>query len=108
MSRTISIEYIIKDEKGAELARFQDLEEAKRYDRMLAAADELYELIGGIKELKKIDDGLKDELSFQLAKHSEEIIGILSSINSKKKSSKKEAKQTDQQFAEVAELKAVG
>lgn len=38
MSRTISIEYIIKDEKGAELARFQDLEEAKRYDRMLAAA----------------------------------------------------------------------
>ena len=30
MARTIAVEYIVKDEKGKELARFQDIEEAKK------------------------------------------------------------------------------
>ncbi len=106
MARTIAVEYIVKDEKGKELARFQDIEEAKRYDRMLAAADDIYELIGGIKELKEVDDNIKDELSFQLAKHSEEVIGILATINGKKKLPKKEAKKDLTQMADVTELKA--
>ena len=109
MARTIAVEYIVKDEKGKELARFQDIEEAKRYDRMLDASDEIFDLLGGISELKKLDDAAKDEISFQLAKHADEIINILSSINGMKKASKKEvSKKSDEKASEpslITELK---
>lgn len=85
MSRTIEIEYILKDEEGKEVARFQDLEEAKKYDRMLDAADGIFALLSGIKELEGLGDNLRDEVSFQIARHGDEVISILSRINPKKK-----------------------
>ena len=91
MKRTIEVEYILKDEEGKEVARFQDIEEARKYDRMLDAADGIFSLFSSIKELDGVKENIKDEISFQIARHSEEIMVILGRISSRKKSSKKKA-----------------
>ena len=83
------IDYILKDEEGKEVARFQDIEEARKYDRMLDAADGIFDLFSSIKELDGVKENIKDEISFQIARHSEEIMEILGRINSRKKTAKK-------------------
>lgn len=90
MKRTIAVEYILRDEEGKEVARFQNIDDAKQYDRMLSAADEIFDLLGSIKELDSVKENIKDELAFQIAKHSNEIMPILSSIAGKKKQAKKD------------------
>ena len=85
MKRTIEVEYILKDEEGKEVAGFQDIEEARKYDRMLDAADGIFDLFSSIKELDGVKENIKDEISFQIARHSEEIMEILGRINSPKK-----------------------
>lgn len=89
MKRTIEVEYILKDAEGKEVARFQDIEEARKYDRMLDAADGIFNLFSGIKELDGVKENVKDEISFQIARHSEEVMEILSRIGSRKKAAKK-------------------
>ena len=89
MKRTIEVEYILKDEEGKEVARFQDIEEARKYDRMLDAADGIFDLFSSIKELDGVKENIKDEISFQIARHSEEIMEILGRISSRKKTAKK-------------------
>ena len=91
MKRTIEVEYILKDEEGKEVARFQDIEEARRYDRMLDAADGIFNLFSGIKELDGVKENIKDEISFQIARHSEEIMEILGRISSRRKTPKKKS-----------------
>ena len=71
------------------MARFQDIEEARKYDRMLDAADGIFDLFSSIKELDGVKENIKDEISFQIARHSEEIMEILGRINSRKKTAKK-------------------
>ena len=61
MKRTIEVEYILKDAEGKEVARFQDIEEARKYDRMLDAADGIFNLFSGIKELDGVKENVKDE-----------------------------------------------
>lgn len=95
MSRTIEVQYILKDEEGTEVARFQNIEDAKQYDRMLTAADEIFDLFNNIKELDNVKENIKDEISFQIAKNSSTVIDILSNINNKKKAPKK-AKASDE------------
>ena len=56
MSRTIEVQYILKDEEGTEVARFQNIEDAKQYDRMLTAADEIFDLFNNIKELDNVKE----------------------------------------------------
>lgn len=46
---------------------------------------------------------VKDDISFQLAKHSDEVLAILSAINGKKKSLTK--KEKPEQLAGVEELR---
>jgi len=89
MSRTIEVQYILKDEEGTEVARFQNIEDAKQYDRMLTAADEIFDLFNNIKELDNVKENIKDEISFQIAKNSSTVMDILSNINNKKKAPKK-------------------
>lgn len=90
--RSIEIEYILKNEEGKEVARFSDIEEAKQYDRMLTAAEEIFSLLGNIKELDSVKEAIKDDISFQIAKHSDEIMDILGSVRGRK--SKTTAKPT--------------
>lgn len=90
--RSIEIEYILKNEEGKEVARFSDIEEAKQYDRMLTAAEEIFSLFGNIKELDSVKEAIKDDISFQIAKHSDEIMDILGSVRGRK--SKTTAKPT--------------
>lgn len=59
MKRTIEVEYILKDEEGKEVARFQDIEEARKYDRMLDAADGIFDLFSSIKELDGVKENIK-------------------------------------------------
>lgn len=102
MSRTIEVEYILKDEEGKEVARFQNIEDAKQYDRMLVAADGIFELLGSIKELDSVKEAIKDDISFQLAKHSEEVLALLANINGKKKQPpKKEKAQSESAVEEL-------
>ena len=82
--RSIEIEYILKNEEGKEVARFSDIEEAKQYDRMLTAAEEIFSLLGNIKELDSVKEAIKDDISFQIAKHSDEIMDILGSVRGRK------------------------
>ena len=91
MKRTIEVEYILKDAEGKEVARFQDIEEARKYDRMLDAADGIFNLFSGIKELDGVKENVKDEISFQIARHSEEVVEILSRIGCRKKAAKKKS-----------------
>jgi dsDNA-binding SOS-regulon protein len=103
MSRRIEVEYILKNEEGIEVARFQNIDDAKHYDRMLAAADEIFNMFSSIKELDSVKEAVKDDISFQLAKHSDEVLAILSAINGKKKSLTK--KEKPEQLAGVEELR---
>ncbi|MGN1392807.1 MAG: YebG family protein [Succinivibrionaceae bacterium] len=102
MKRTIEVEYILRDEEGKEVARFQNIDDAKQYDRMLSAADSIFDLLDGIKELDSVKEAVKDEIAFQIAKHSQDIIPILSTIG-KKKSPKRDKESVNQDVVELQE-----
>lgn len=84
MSHTMAIEYVIRNSEGEEVARFQDPSEARRYDRVLTAAEQLFDLFRGIPALAGVDESVMDEVSFQIAKRSGDILPILSKIGREK------------------------
>ncbi len=93
MSHTMTVEYVIRNNKGEEVARFQDLAEARRYDRVLTAAEQLFELFREIPALSGVDDAVMDEVSFQIARRSGEVMPILSRIGREKASGGRGEKQ---------------
>ncbi len=84
MSHTMAIEYVIRNSEGEEVARFQDPSEARRYDRVLTAAEQLFDMFRGIPALSGVEDSVMDEVSFQIAKRSGDVIPILSKIGREK------------------------
>lgn len=106
--RSIEIEYILKNEEGKEVARFSDIEDAKQYDRMLTAAEEIFALLGNIKELDSVKEAIKDDIAFHIARHSDEVIDILSSVRGRKSKGPKVSradknnKTPDKEFSEQA------
>ncbi len=103
MSHTMTVEYVIRNNKGEEVARFQDLAEARRYDRVLTAAEQLFELFREIPALSGVDDAVMDEVSFQIARRSGEVMPILSRIGREKASGGRGEKQVPEREAESRE-----
>lgn len=103
MSHTMTVEYVIRNNKGEEVARFQDLAEARRYDRVLTAAEQLFELFREIPALSGVDDAVMDEVSFQIARRSGEVMPILSRIGREKASGGRSEKQVPEREAESRE-----
>ena len=106
MSHTMTVEYVIRNNKGEEVARFQDLAEARRYDRVLTAAEQLFELFRDIPALSGVDDAVMDEVSFQIARRSGEVIPILSRIGREKTAGGRSEKQAPEREAESREAPA--
>lgn len=106
MSHTMTVEYVIRNNKGEEVARFQDLAEARRYDRVLTAAEQLFELFREIPALSGVDDAVMDEVSFQIARRSGEVMPILSRIGREKASGGRGEKQVPERETESREASA--
>jgi len=73
----IEIEYIVKDNKGAERLRTNDKKAADAYDKALDNADRLQELLRHDKVLPNLSESDLEELTIYLALNAKNVERIL-------------------------------
>lgn len=110
----IEIEYVVRDQKGAERLRTTDKKAADAYDKALESAERLAELLRHDKILPDLPESDLEELTIYLARNAKTVERIL-----KGKSAEIETSETEQGDSEtvaeppaatsrVANLRAAG
>lgn len=100
----IEIEYIVKDNKGAERLRTSDKKAADAYDKALDNADRLQELLRHDKVLPGLSDADMEELTIYLALNAKNVDRILKG----KEPLLSEPQNDDESVQKIAPLKAAG
>jgi uncharacterized protein len=73
----IEIEYVVKDQKGAERLRTTDKKAADAYDKALESAERLAELLRHDKVLPDLPESDIEELTIYLARNAKTVERIL-------------------------------
>jgi dsDNA-binding SOS-regulon protein len=73
----IEIEYVVRDQKGAERLRTTDKKAADAYDKALESAERLAELLRQDKILPNLPESDLEELTIYLARNAKNIERIL-------------------------------
>jgi dsDNA-binding SOS-regulon protein len=100
----IEIEYVVRDQKGAERLRTTDKKAADAYDKALESAERLAELLRHDKILPNLPESDLEELTIYLARNAKTVERIL-----KGKSTEIEAVEEEPETTpKVATLRAAG
>lgn len=73
----IEIEYIVRDSRGVERLRTADKKAADAYDRMIANAERLAEMLREDQVLPRLPEEDLEELTIYLSRHAREVELIL-------------------------------
>jgi dsDNA-binding SOS-regulon protein len=110
----IEIEYVVRDQKGAERLRTTDKKAADAYDKALVSAERLAELLRHDKILPDLPEGDLEELTIYLARNAKTVERILKgksaeieTVETEKRDIEKVAEQPEA-TSKIAPLRATG
>ena len=107
----IEIEYVVRDQKGAERLRTTDKKAADAYDKALESAERLAELLRHDKILPDLPESDLEELTIYLARNAKTVERILKGKSAEIETEKGDIATTADQpdtTSKVANLRAAG